>query len=391
MKCTSYRPTWVEIDLDALRYNFSNIRKMLSDGVDIMGVVKANAYGHGICEVSRTLVESGVDYLGVATVDEALKIRSVGIDAPVLVMSAVLEEEAEAAIARDITLTLCDSDFLSVLSDISVRLNKTPKVHIKVDTGMGRIGVWHEQAVRFIKDACARKDIEIEGVYTHFSSAGRDKMITRLQIGCFENILGELENANINIRYKHSANSIAIVDWPHSHLNLVRSGVLLYGVYPKEEFRQWFDFKPVLSLKTKIVYLKDTPPGRSISYGRTYITQKHTKIATIPIGYGDGYGRILSNRAEALVNGKFTKVVGIVTMDQTLLDVGDIDDISVGDEVVLIGRQAESFISVEKISRLAGTIPYEILACITDRVPRVYKDSSSDKHDLLWKTDKKYV
>jgi alanine racemase len=212
----------------------------------------------------------------------------------------------------------------------------------------------------------------MEGVYTHFCSAARDKVITNFQINAFEKIIRETEALGINIRYKHAANSIAIVDWGKSHLNLVRTGILLYGVYPKRTFRKNFILHPVMSLKTRIVYLKDTPAGRSISYGRTYITQKQTKIATIPIGYADGYGRILSNKAEALVNGKFVRIVGIVTMDQTLLDVGDVRQVKVGDEVTLIGRQGNSEILVEKVAKLAGTIPYEILASITDRVPRVY-------------------
>ncbi len=246
-------------------------------------------------------------------------------------------------------------------------------MHIKVDTGMGRIGIWHEDALAFIREAAKSKEIEIEGIYTHFSSAGRDKLVTQMQIECFDNIIGESEKEGINFKYKHAANSIATIDWKNSHLNLVRPGILLYGVYPKEDFRRTLKLRPVMNLKTKIVYLKDAPEGRSISYGRTYITQKPTKIATIPIGYADGYGRILSNKAEALVKGKHVRVVGMVTMDQTLMDVGSIGGVEVGDEVVLIGRQGEATIPIEKIAKLAGTIPYEILSAITDRVPRVYK------------------
>jgi alanine racemase len=238
---------------------------------------------------------------------------------------------------------------------------------------MGRIGVWHELAADFIGKAHHLPEIEIEGVYTHFSSAARDKIFTEMQIRSFENVIGLLKKDGIDPRYKHAANSVAVVDWKTSHLNLVRTGIMLYGVYPKESFRKDLELKPVMSLKTKVVHLKDTPPGRSISYGRTYITQKHTKIATIPIGYADGYGRILSNKAEALIRGRHVRVVGIVTMDQTLLDVGDIEDIRVGDEVVLIGKQGNEEIPVERIAKLAGTIPYEILSAVTDRVPRVYK------------------
>ncbi len=370
----TYRPTWAEIDLGAVRHNLGCVRGLLDGGVGVMAVVKANAYGHGIREVSRALVEEGIDYLGVATVDEALNLRRSGIAAPVLVLGAVLEEEAKTAVDHDITLTLCDPGLLNVLVKIAKEKRACPRVHVKIDTGMGRIGVWHDEALGLIRDVHLRKEIDLEGVYTHFSSAARDKMVTRMQIGSFEKVLGDMEASGISVRYRHAANSIAVVDWERSHLNLVRTGIFLYGAYPKESFRGDFELKPVMSLKTRIVHLKDTPPGRSVSYGRTYITQKRTKIATIPIGYADGYGRILSNKARALLRGQYVRVAGMVTMDQTLLDVGHVKDVRVGDEVVLIGRQGEAEIFIEKIAKLAGTIPYEILSAITDRVLRVYKD-----------------
>ncbi|MEA3490088.1 MAG: alanine racemase [Candidatus Omnitrophota bacterium] len=369
----NYRPTWAEINLDAVRHNLSCIRGLVEGPVKIMAVVKANAYGHGICRVSRALVGDGVDYLGVATVDEALCLRESGIDVPVLVLGSVLEEGAKAAIEHDITLTLCDTELLRVLEDIAKTAGTRPKVHIKVDTGMGRIGIWHNEAFDFIKEVYGTGKIDVEGIYTHFSSAGRDKMVTRMQISYFDRVLMDMRKAGFNVKYKHAANSIAVVDWKKAHLNLVRPGILLYGVYPKESFRRDFSLEPVMNLKTRIVHLKETPPGRSVSYGRTYITQKHTRIATIPIGYADGYGRILSNKAEALVRGQYVRVVGMVTMDQTLLDVGHVRDVRVGDEVVLIGQQAEAAILIEKIAKLAGTIPYEILSAITERVPRIYK------------------
>ena len=372
----NYRPTWAEIDLDAVRDNFSRIRALIDDSVEIMAVVKANAYGHGLREVSKALVEEGACYLGVATVDEALYLREDGLDAPILVLGAVLGEEAKAAAENDITLTLCDHELLRILSGIAKKTASRPKVHVKVDTGMGRIGVWHEEAASFIKEVHGSRDVDLEGAYTHFSSAARDKMVTHLQIDDFEKVLADVKKSGIDLKYRHAANSIAVVDWKRSHMNLVRPGILLYGVYPKESFRRTLKLDPVMNLKTRIVYLKETPPGRSISYGRTYITQKKTKIATIPIGYADGYGRILSNKAEALVRGQYVRIVGMVTMDQTLLDVGQVKDVAVGDEVVLIGRQGSAEILIEKIAKLAGTIPYEILSAITDRVPRIYKGRS---------------
>jgi alanine racemase len=374
MHKTSYRPTWAEIDLKAISHNLGCIRGLVDRDVDVMAVVKANAYGHGITQISRRLVKNGINYLGVATVDEALKLREEGIKVPILILGSVLKEEASAAIKRGVTLTLCDRRLLKILTALGKKMKKRPKVHIEVDTGMGRIGIWHKEALDFIKEVNKNKQIELEGIYTHFSSAGRDKAFTRKQINFFEKILIGLDKANIPVKYKHAANSIAVVDWKSSHLNLVRPGILIYGVYPKESFRMKFKLKLVMNLKTKIVYLKDTPPGRSISYGRTYITKTATKIATIPIGYADGYGRILSNKAKALIRGQYARVVGIVTMDQTLLDVGHIKGVKVGDECVLVGKQRKKEIPVEKIAKLAGTIPYEIVATVTDRVPRIYKN-----------------
>ena len=370
---TTFRPTWAEIDLNAVRENLACVKGLINNDKAIMAVVKANAYGHGLCRISEVLIDEGVDYLGVATVDEALKIRKSGINVPILVLGSVLEEEADIAVRNNITLTLCDERLLNILSDLAKATNLKPMVHVKIDTGMGRIGVWHEEATDFIKKVAKEKEIELEGVYTHFSSAARDKVFTQMQIESLDKVLKEVREKGIEIKYTHAANSVAVVDWKDAHFNMIRTGIMLYGVYPKKNFKKQFKLKPVMNLKTKIVHLKDTPAGRSISYGRTYITQKATKIATIPIGYADGYGRILSNKAEALINGQYVKVVGMVTMDQTILDVGHIPDVKVGDEVILIGRQGDAEIHIEKVAKLAGTIPYEILSQITDRVPRIYK------------------
>ncbi|MBF0215564.1 MAG: alanine racemase [Candidatus Omnitrophica bacterium] len=368
----TYRPTWAEIDLGAVSHNLAEIRRVVASNVAIMPVVKANAYGHGIYRISAELITNGVKYLGVATVDEALFLRQKGIDVSILVLGSVLQEEADQAVDNNITLTLCNDSLFRALMISAKKFMKKPRVHIKIDTGMGRIGVWHADAFEFIKKVYDTGVIEIEGVYTHFSSASRDKMYTEMQIEYFENVLLALEKEKIGIKYKHADNSIASVEWKNTHYNLVRPGILIYGVYPKEDFREVLDLKPVMSLKTRIVHLKDTPTGRALSYGRTYITQKPTKIATLPIGYADGYGRLLSNRAEALVHGEQVRVVGIVTMDQTLIDVGEIVDVKIGDEVVLFGEQKGVKISVEKISKLAKTIPYEILSGIKERVPRIY-------------------
>ncbi|MEF9438511.1 MAG: alanine racemase, partial [Candidatus Mariimomonas ferrooxydans] len=237
----------------------------------------------------------------------------------------------------------------------------------------GRIGVWHTEALEFIIRALRHRCLDVEGVYTHFSSAGRDKFFTQYQIDSFKQLLKALDEEGIRIPYRHAANSIGVIGFAKSHLNLVRPGLIVYGMYPKKSFRTKIALKPALSLRSKIVYLKDTPPGRSISYGRTYITQKHTKIATIPIGYGDGYGRILSNKAEVLVRGVRAPVVGKVTMDQTMVDVGHVKNVKIGDDVILIGRQKSDRITAEELARFCSTIPYEIVCSIGARVPRLYK------------------
>lgn len=369
---TRYRPTWAEIDMRAVEHNYKQVRRLVGKNVKIMAVVKANAYGHGTVEVSDVLEKLGVDYLGVATTDEAVRLRDHGIRAPILVLGSVLPSEVKVAVEKDITLTLCSDDLLKEIKNHTSGGNKA-KVHIKIDTGMGRIGIWHEEALHFIKNLQQDKHVIIEGIYTHFSSAGRDDFFTNYQIEAFEKLIKQLEGFDIQIPLKHAANSIATVDFKRAHLNLVRPGLIIYGMYPKHTFPKLIKLKPALSLKTKIVYIKDTPPGRSISYGRTFITQKHTRIATLPIGYADGYERNLSNKAEVLVRGQRASVIGKVTMDQTMIDVGHIRGVKLGDEVVLIGKQGRHEIRTEKLARLAGTIAYEVVCSISNRVPRVYK------------------
>ena len=367
-----YRPTWAEIDLRAIAYNYRQVKKVVGKNINVMAVVKANAYGHGTVEVSKALERLGVAYLGVATTDEAIRLRDHGIKSPILILGHVLPEEVKPAMERDITLTICGYELMESIKAAAKRGIKA-KVHVKIDTGMGRIGIWHEEAMHFIKNISQEKDVVIEGIYTHFSSAGRDDFFTNYQIEAFEKLLSKLEDFDIDIPLKHAANSIATVDFKRSHQNMVRPGLIIYGMYPKYTFPKLIRLKPALAFKTRVAYLKDTPAGRSISYGRTYITQKATVIATLPVGYADGYERNLSNKAEVLIRGKRAPVIGKVTMDQTMIDVGRIHGVKVGDEVVLIGRQGRNEIRAEKIARLAGTIAYETVCSISNRVPRVYK------------------
>lgn len=371
------RPTWAEIDLSAIRYNLRQIKKLTSkpQGLSpkIMAVVKANAYGHGLIEVARTLEKTDIHYLGVATLDEAVLLRKQGIKLPILVLGLVLKEELDYALDYDVALTICSADLVRSLNNKAKARNRSVPVHIKIDTGMGRIGLWHEEAFDVLKKIAQMKHIKMEGIYTHFADASRDNAFTEYQLKSFENLLEELAASGICFDYRHAANSIALVDLRRSHFNLVRPGIIVYGMYPKRSFSRKLKLKAALSLKTRIVYLKDVPAGRSLSYGRTFVTKKATRIATLPIGYADGYGRILSNRAFVLVRGQRAPVVGRVTMDQIMVDVGHIKDVKIGDEVVLIGCKGNTHMRAEEIARVSRTIPYEIVCSITNRVPRVYK------------------
>jgi alanine racemase len=376
VKRTRYRPTWADVDLGAIEYNYIQVKRLVGKDVMLMVVVKANAYGHGTVEISQVLEKMGVNYLGVATTDEAVRLRDHGIKTPILILGSILPEEVKIAKDRDIAITLCSYEILNEIRRLAK--GEEPgdpriKVHIKIDTGMGRIGIWHEEALKFVKEVANEKCINLEGIYTHFSSAGRDEFFTNYQIESFERLLAAIEKSWIKISLKHAANSIATVDFKRSYLNLVRPGLIIYGMYPKHTFPKLIKLKPAMSLKTKIVFIKDIPPGRSISYGRTFISQKPTKIATLPIGYADGYNRGVSNKAQVLVRGQFAPIVGKVTMDQALVDVGHIKGVKTGDEVVLIGKQGRHEIRVEKLARLAGTIAYDFICGISNRVPRIYK------------------
>jgi alanine racemase len=338
-------------------------------------VVKAHAYGHGIKEVSRKLVSCGVDYLGVATTDEALALRDyLGPGVSILVLGSIFKEEVNDILRHNIVQTIADAAIASALSHAAKRFKRPARAHIKVDTGMGRIGVWHQDAIDFIKWVKSLGGIEMEGIWTHLSSADEDEAFTNEQIYIFRELVRDLEAAGIHIPLRHVANSMAVIGFNDSHLSLVRPGLVLYGLYPRSDLKEKVDFIPVMTIKTRIVFLKEVPAGRHISYGKRFTTTGSTKIATLPVGYGDGYPRALSNKASVLIRGQRAPVVGTVCMDQIMVDAGHIPGVSVGDEVVLLGRQGNKEVSAEELAELAGTIPYEIVCSIAPRVPRVYID-----------------
>lgn len=373
MNAEFYRPTWAEVDLGAIEYNFRQLKQIVGKKTKVLAAVKADAYGHGLYGVSKRLEACKVDYLGVASVDEAIELREKGIRSPVIVLSAILKSEARPMVEYDITATIADISFAKFLNSVSKNAKRPTKVHVKVDTGMGRLGVWHDEADSFVREVAALPHLELEGIYTHFPVAEElDDPFTDEQLALFNLLIERLAKERIRISYRHAANSMALVSRRHSHLNLVRPGLMIYGLHPSPCSVDMVKLKPALSFKTKIVFLKRARAGRSISYGRTHITKRETTIATLAVGYGDGYNRLLSNKASVLIRGVRAPVIGRVCMDQTMVDVGDVKGVAVGDEVVLIGAQGKEKISAEELARLCSTIPYEITCWISRRVPRIY-------------------
>ena len=333
------RPTWVEIKLSNLAYNFRQVKKMVGPQVKVLAAVKANAYGHGMVESSRVLEKCGVDYLGVANIDEATVLRKAKIKLPILVLGAICSaNEVKAALRLKVALTVCGIASARLINRYSAN-SRQLTVHVKIDTGMGRLGIWHEQAETEIVKIAQLPGIKIEGLYTHFPSADTDKNFTKQQIENFEHIIKCLNSRGITLPLIHSANSSAVCTMRSAYLNMVRPGIMLYGMYPDKSLQKYIKLKPVLSFKTKIMYLKTVAAGRSISYGRTYITKKQTKIATISVGYADGYTRGLSNKSKVIVKGCFAPVVGRICMDQTMVDVGSMPRPKIGQVVTIIGRE----------------------------------------------------
>ncbi|MBH5320145.1 alanine racemase [Paenibacillus sp. GSMTC-2017] len=382
-----YRHTWAEISLDALQHNLQAMREALPDQCLLMASVKANAYGHGAVEVAEAAERFGVDYLGVAFLDEALQLRKAGIKLPILVLGFVPAEALELARKNEITISLFREDIRqsAEVLDIPEDGNKL-KVHIKIDSGMGRLGVLgHEEAIAFIEKSLNTPQLEVEGLFTHYAKADElDKTYTKLQYERFKQITDTVNERGWSIPIIHAANSAAGMDTPHFAGSMVRFGIGMYGLYPSEEVnRVRINLKPVLSLKTTISWVKSAPPGWGISYGTRYVTEKEERIGTLPIGYADGFSRMLSGKANGLIRGIKTPILGTICMDQCMISLESVEQqhgvmtIEAGEEVVLIGSQGDSFISVEEVAGQLGTIPYEVICMLAARVPRLYMESGN--------------
>jgi len=368
-------PTWVEINLDAIAQNVKNIKKLIGERSELMAVVKGNAFGHDILEVPSVVLNNGATRLAVARLEEGISLRKAGITVPILVLGLTLKEQAKLLILYNIIPAVCDFEMIERLSKSAVKMNRIARVHLKIDTGMGRLGILSEDALSFIKKLMHLNNIEIEGIFTHFSVADeRDKTYTENQFKKFTEVLNILEREGIKIPIKHVGNSATLLDLPHMWLDMVRPGIAIYGLYPSIEVQKTIKLIPAHSFKTRIVFIKELPLGKCIGYGRTYTTtKKRTKVASLPVGYADGYNRLLSNQGEVLVRERRVPIIGRVCMDQCMVDVTDLPLVEIGDEVVLWGRQGEELITVEEIAEKIKTINYEIVH-IPDkkRVPKLF-------------------
>lgn len=380
-----YPITKAEINLDAISHNVKELRRITDHGARLMAVVKANAYGHGAIEVSKEAVASGVDFLGVARLQEAIELRHAGLNVPILIFGYTPPLDANQLVEYDLIQTVFSLQMAEQLSNALPSTSKPIRIHLKIDTGMGRLGFVHNslsdqhpnQIIQDIRRVHQLSHLQVEGIYTHFAASDAiDKSYTWLQFNRFMELIEELRKEGIEFIWHHAANSGAIIDLPQMHLDMVRAGISLYGLYPSKDVNHAkINLKPAMTLKSVIVQVKDVPAGFNISYSMTYKTKTPTRIATVAIGYADGYSRLLSSRGNMLVHGKIAPIVGRVCMDHTMIDVGNISNVSVGDEVVVFGKQGNAEIPVDDIAEQTGTINYEVVSTITNRVERIYHRS----------------
>jgi alanine racemase len=371
LSLTPGRPTIAQIDLDALAFNFRQLQKRVPKGAKILAVVKADAYGHGALPISQKLEKLGVEYLGVAIAEEGVELRKGGVRTPILVLGGIYDGDIEKIFRFNLTPVVFHKEALKSISKVAQRGQKRVRVHLKVDTGMGRLGVPFSLWPNFLKEVAHFPKIEIEGILSHFSMNEED--YSRHQWDQFLGAVRCAEEIGIRYKYLHMASSAMLTTSSNYSGNLVRPGIMLYGGYPSPVLKNLIHLKPVMTLKTRIHFLKSVPSGFRISYGGTFVTRKESLIATLPIGYADGYSRTLSNRGEVLVRGKRAPVVGKVCMDFIMADVTDIPKVSLGDEVVLIGSQGKEIITAEEIADRINSIPYEVFCSVGKRVPRIYK------------------
>jgi alanine racemase len=367
-----FRQNWVEIDRSDFHFNLKKIKEHIAKDTKIMVVIKANAYGHGGVALAKEAQRAGVNWIGISSLEEGIQFREVGIKSNILVLGNIFSfENFQVAVAYSLTLTISTMSGLMTLEDLAVKLNKKINFHLKIDSGMGRIGVIPEASYSILRKIAQIPKTNMTGMYTHFAVADTDPVFTQQQLGIFMNIV-KFARVNLGLKFiAHAANSSALFRNKCTHLDMVRPGISIYGLSPFKYAERFLKLKPVLSWKTKIIFLKEVPAGFGVSYGRTFVTNRASIIATIPVGYADGYNRLLSNKCDVLVRGKRCSVAGRITMDMTMIDVTDVKEVSLGDEVVLIGVQGKEHIKVDELAKIQNTINYEVTCGISVRVPRI--------------------
>jgi alanine racemase len=374
---------WIEVNLDSAKQNILNIRKYVGKNVQIMGVVKGNAYGHDLIEISKIILKNGADQLAVARIEEAILLRNNNIKAPILVLNVPLKEQLDLYLKHNIMPTISDLNTVEALGKRAFSAKKKIGIHLKVETGMGRIGIKTVEVLKFLKILKNMNFIDVQGIYTHFSTADEaNKKYTEYQFKCFCNVMNEIKSGNIKIPFFHVANSGTILDLPNMWLDLVRPGCILYGYYPSNDVTKSIKLFPVMAFKTRIAFIKTVNANSFIGYGNTYKTNRETTVATLPVGYADGYSRLLSNKGKVLVNGLEAPIIGRICMDQAMIDISDLPDcVNIGDEVVLVGEQNGNRISVEDIAELLNTIADEVVNIVDKaRVAKLFI-----KDDKPWK------
>lgn len=368
------RPVWAEINLNNLAFNIRQIRRITNENSKILAVVKADAYGHGVVETSQVLLENGADGLGVAILDEAVKLREKGFTAPIVILGYTPESDFPQVVQHNLIQTIYEYSHAELLSREALRQNFRIPVHVKIDTGMGRLGFLPaEDTIDILAEMMELPGIYVEGIYTHLANADVcDSGYTEEQLERYFWFLNKLEERNVKVPIRHAANSAGILNYPQAHLDMVRPGIVLYGLLPYSPMENAPELKPVMSLKAQIASVKKMPVGSKIGYGCTCELEKNCVIAVLPLGYADGYTRHFSNNCCVLVGGHRVPLLGRVCMDQIMVDVSEIPDVAIGDEAVLLGQQESAEITAEELALQAGTINYEIVCMISHRVPRTY-------------------
>lgn len=370
------RPVWAEIDLGAIASNVRNIKQKIGQETKLCAIVKADAYGHGTVQAARTALAEGADYLAVAVLREAQELRHGGITAPILILGATPNIQARDILEHDVEQAIFSLDTAKAISEMAVAMNKVARVHIKIDTGMMRVGIHPEETGEFVKAVMAMPNIKIQGIFSHFAMADmRDKTYALKQLEKFREAVRLAERAGADIPLKHIANSAAILDMPESYCNMVRAGIILYGLLPSDEVSCDIELRPAMTLKAEVMYLKDVAANVGISYGHAFHTSRPSRIATLPVGYADGWSRRLTGKADVTVKGVRVPIVGRICMDQCMVDVTDIDKVDIGEEVILFGAGGRT---AEEVAEWLDTISYEVICMIGKRVPRQYIVTSGE-------------